>query len=171
MQDVVWLCLAEICKAFPEEDVIWMGAYVALKPVYNLSALTMPFKMCKFPVSKGTNAPQYHQRCKCLNWALITSRLDLVFSLEDADFQKDFPNLINLTTAPFSTLSQSILCWLWPGKDSSVSGSCSHMSSFLHDSALTCIYGRYSELCSQTMISGSVPKPMQWFPGQNHVCF
>jgi len=30
------MCLAEMCKAFPEEDVIWMGADVALKPEYTV---------------------------------------------------------------------------------------------------------------------------------------
>ena len=29
------IVLLKICKAFPEEDVIWMGAHVALIPVYT----------------------------------------------------------------------------------------------------------------------------------------
>ena len=32
-------------------------------------------------------------------------------------------------------------------------------------------FNRHSELCAQTGISGSVPESMQWFPGQNHVCW
>ena len=30
---LVYFCLAEICKMFPEKHVIWMGTYVALKPI------------------------------------------------------------------------------------------------------------------------------------------
>ncbi len=33
--DVVLHCPAEIHKAFPEIDVVWRGAYVALKPLYT----------------------------------------------------------------------------------------------------------------------------------------
>ncbi len=32
---VVLHCPAEIHKAFPEIDVIWRGAYAALKPLYT----------------------------------------------------------------------------------------------------------------------------------------
>ncbi len=38
-----------IHKAFPEIDVIWRGAYVALKIIY-LSAFTVPSKTCKLPI-------------------------------------------------------------------------------------------------------------------------
>ena len=55
--------------------------------------------------------------------------------------------------------------------DRSVSGSCSHVGSSLHDRALTCICGWHAKLCSQTMSSGGVSEPMQWFPLQNHACF
>lgn len=41
----------------------------------------------------------------------------------------------------------------------------------LYDRALTYICGWHGKLCSQTMISGSVTEPIQWFPWLNHVCF
>ena len=82
----------------------------------------------------------------------------LLLSLED-----EFQILIHLTTEQFSSLIQSILNELWSRENSTVSGSCSHVASSLHDGALTCICGGYAELCSQTVISGSVPEPMQWF--------
>ena len=43
------------------------------------------------------------------------------------------------------------------------------MASSLHDRALTGICGWQDELCSQTMICGSVPEAMQRFWWQNHV--
>jgi len=39
----------------------------------------------------------------------------------------------------------------------SVDGSCSHIASSFYDRA----FGWHGELCSQTMISASVPQPMQ----------
>ena len=57
------------------------------------------------------------------HWELITSwMVPLLFSPEQ-----------------FPTLPQSILNELWSREDSSVSGSCSHVASSLHDWALTCI--------------------------------
>ena len=50
---------------------------------------------------------------------------------------------------------------LWSREDGSVSGSWSRVASSLPDGALTCICGCYGELCSQTMIPGSVPEPIQ----------
>ena len=77
------------------------------------------------------------------------------------DFQKGFHIVICLTTEQFSTLPQSILNELWASEDVGISGSCRHIASSLHHSSLTYICGYHSELCSQTMFSGSVPEPMQ----------
>jgi len=43
MRYVVWHCVAEICKAFSKKGLIWMGAYVALKPAPTSS--TYNFKL------------------------------------------------------------------------------------------------------------------------------
>lgn len=55
--------------------------------------------------SIGTRTPPYHQRCRLLNWLLITSLMvPLLFSLEDAVciFSiKEFKNLICLTAEQF----------------------------------------------------------------------
>ena len=82
-------------------------------------------------------------------------------------FQEEFQILINLMTEQFSILAQTILDELQP----SVSGSCLHMTSSLHETALICIYGFHGKLCSQTLISGSVPEPTQWCPAEKHACF
>ncbi len=49
-QYVVLHCPAEIHKAFHEIDVIWRGAYVALKPCIYLSAFIVPSKTSKLPI-------------------------------------------------------------------------------------------------------------------------
>lgn len=74
-----------------------------------------------------------------------------------------------LATKPFYASPQFILNE--PKEDSSVSGSCSHVASSLHERALTCLCGQHSELCSQTVISGSVSEPRKWFPWQNVLVF
>ncbi|KAF3690319.1 hypothetical protein EXN66_Car005991 [Channa argus] len=76
-------------------------------------------------------------------------------------FHKEFHILIHLTTEQFSILPQTILNELWPREHSSISGSYSHMASSLHDPASTNICRLHSERCSQTVISESVPEPMQ----------
>jgi len=55
-------------------------------------------------------------------------------------------------------------------KGTSAQRGCCLFSS-LRDRAVTWMFGWHGELRSQTGISGSVPEPMQGFPGQNHVCF
>lgn len=62
-----------------------------------------------------------------------------------------------LTAAEFSMLPQFILNELWPREDSCVPSS--HICS-LHDRVLTFIFGRHDKLCSQTIISGNVLKPV-----------
>ena len=64
------------------------------------------------------------------------------------DFQKESQILSHLTREQFPTLPQLILNALWSREYSSISASCSHVASSLHDRALTCICGCYGELCS-----------------------
>lgn len=85
-------------------------------------------------------------------------------------FQKQFQTLIHLTSERFSILPRLILSELWSWEDSSVSRSCSYVATF-HDRALTCVCWGVCELCSHTVISGSVPEPMHRFPSQNHAWF
>lgn len=63
-----------LCKAHLEKDV-FMGAYAFVKPGY-LSALMMPFQMCRLPNPS-------HKRCRLLNWVLITCRRISHFNLSD----------------------------------------------------------------------------------------
>lgn len=70
------------------------------------------------------------------------------------DSKKEFQVLIDLTTEQFSIWNV-----LYPREGSRCS---------LQKTNLTCICGLLWELCSQTGISRSVPKPMQWFLEQNH---
>lgn len=67
-------------------------------------------------------------------------------------FQKEFQIWLIWPVIHFAVLC----CW----EDCTVSGSCQHIALSLHDGALTYICGH--KLCSQTLISGSVPKPMYW---------
>ncbi len=50
-------CLAEIHKAFSEIDIVWRGAYVALKPFIYLSAFIVPPKTCKLPIPYAVMHP------------------------------------------------------------------------------------------------------------------
>ena len=104
--------IVERWEAFPEKDVS-MGAYVVLKPVYIFQC------WCLFiyflpdvhaAPSVGTNGPPYHQRCRLLNWGLITSWL--LFSQGRTRIHsclKEFWISVCLTTGQFCTLPQSIL--------------------------------------------------------------
>lgn len=79
-------------------------------------------------------------------------------------FQKESYISICLTTEQLSTFPLFVLNELWPREVGSISGSCSHRASSLHDGPLTCICGAHSEFGSQEMICGSAPEPMRWFP-------
>lgn len=70
------------------------------------------------------------------------------------------------TTEQFFTLAKSIANELWLREDDCITGFL-----FLHNRALTCIYGWHSKLCSQTFVSESVPDLIQWFLWQTHACF
>lgn len=54
------------------KDVIWMGAYVALKPGYIFQHSWYLYR-CGADF-KGTNVPADHHGCRLLNWVLITSQ-------------------------------------------------------------------------------------------------
>lgn len=66
----------------------------------------------------------------------------------------------------FSTLAQTFLNELWHRKHGRAFGLCSQ----IHARALTWICGWHSSLCV-TVISGSDPEPVQWFPWENPACF
>ncbi len=54
---VVLHCPAEIHKAFPETDVIWKGAYVALKPLYTPFSIHSAFQNMQAAHTVCTYAP------------------------------------------------------------------------------------------------------------------
>lgn len=68
----------------------------------------------------SSKAPQYHQKCRGLNWELIAG-----FTPSKNNFQ------FQIVWSLFSTLSESILNELWFRGDSSSLGSCPHMASSL----------------------------------------
>lgn len=47
------------------------------------------------------------------------------------------------------------------GPEKTISGLCSHMASYLHDKAVTCICGWHNERCLHTKTSGSVTESLQ----------
>ena len=71
--------------------------------------------------------------------------------------------LMHNFTEQLFLLPQTILDELWPRKGSSVSGWCPHMASSSQDTALACICGFHSEVCSQTVISGIRNSRNHWF--------
>lgn len=42
VQSVLWQCVAEIIKVFPEKDVIWVAAYVAPNGAFTDVQVTRP---------------------------------------------------------------------------------------------------------------------------------
>jgi len=62
--------------------------------------------------------------------------------------------LIYLTTEPFSTLPQSLLNEFQAREDGSISGSCLHMASSLHE-------GGFNQHLWTAWQTESVPEPMQ----------
>jgi len=111
--------------------------------LFNIYIYIFEHRCCqiyKLPVLQALMHPPYHQRCRLLNWELITSWiLPFPFSLEEE------ASMISKKNIKFwSVWSQDSfpLC-LSPfqmsfGKDGSVSGSCSHVAA-LRDWASTCI--------------------------------
>lgn len=126
----------------------------------ELCLSVIPFQTYKLPVALVVMypIPSYMKVLKLrpdnkLDWPSPLKFDDDVYA-----FQKEFQIWLIWPVIHFAVLC----CW----EDCTVSGSCQHIALSLHDGALTYICGH--KLCSQTLISGSVPKPMYWFPWQNH---
>jgi len=130
-----------------------------------LSALIKSFKMLKVFSFIGTNAPAFE--LSAVNWPSWLKRRRTLSKTRHPLFPKIISNF-HLSRHRKVFHFASAHCEWCP--DSSVFGSCSHMLSYLHDRALTCICGWHDELCSLTVISGSLPEPMHWFPWQKHGC-
>ncbi len=155
MQYVVWHCHVGKCKVFPERDDLWMGAYVVLELGYTFQHWWC-LSRCVSCHATRTHATPYHQRCRLLNWALITtwvSLSSLVLMTWRPSFQKELQILIRLTTEQSSTLPQSILNEPWPRENACASGSCLDMASFLTYRVLAGNGEWHGGLCSPTMFS------------------
>ncbi len=78
----MWFCI--VLLKYTEIDVVWRGAYVALKPLYTPFSIHSAFQNRQAAHTVCTYAPPYHQRCCLLNWTLITHwKVSLLFSPED----------------------------------------------------------------------------------------
>ncbi len=76
----VWFCIV-LLQAFPEIDVIWRGAYVAVKPLYTPFSIYSAFQNMQ---AAHTVCTPYHQIYWLLNWMLITCwKVSLLFSLDE----------------------------------------------------------------------------------------
>ncbi len=76
------------------------------------------------------------------------------------DIQQECQICTRLTIEHFSTLKQSILYEPWPTGHDGASGPCSHMASFLRDTALVGICRWHGGLGLPTVVSGSIPGPI-----------
>ena len=161
MQYVVSYCLAEICKVFPERRVIWMEADVALNALISSSALMEPFQMCKLVYTIPSETQAFN--CSLMDgWSLFFCPQDTVSPKRISNFDwSDHRTVFHFASEHFRwALAQRRHQWQF-----------SHMSSSLHDAALTCICELHYELCSQTVISDSVPELLQWCPVENRAWF
>ena len=120
-------------------------------PLYSGSKLTSFFGR----IGKPQSPSDLHDRCA--EWNLDSSDHMTFFIAPESKMyalkKTVIQTMIHLTTEQFSILPKTMLDELWPREDGGVSGSCSHMTSSLHDTALTCFCGYQRELCSQTVIS------------------
>ena len=147
------------------------GADVALKCLSTLQ------HWCG--LSRCGSSPHWHQ-CNPIPSEMATFELSTDNKLDGSSplssaghgfcgFQKEYQILVHLATE--SLVNRIILDELWSREDGGISEWCSHVTSSLHDAALSFICGLQSELCSQTVISRTVPEPIQWCPLENHACF
>ncbi len=126
-------CPAEIHKAFPEIDIVWRGAYVAIKPLYT------PFR---------------------IHSAFQNMQATIPFTLVHPHSQQECQIWTRLTIEHFFTLKPFILNEPWPTGHDGASGPCSHMASILHDRALVGICRWHGRLLLPTVVSGSIPGPI-----------
>ena len=145
-----------------------MGEYVSPKPLFSIDG-TFPDVQAAHTIC--IDATPHHQRCRLLICLLISWVVPLLFTLQETASMV-FKKHSNIDSSDHRTVFHFASGhFRWALAESSISGSRSHMASSLTDTALTCIYGLHGELCSQTVISGNVPEPMQGCPVENHAHF
>ncbi len=146
------IVMLENARSSLKETTFWMGAYVVLELGYTFQHWWCLSRCVSCPCHTHSCNP-YHQRCRLLNWALITTWVVLVlFSPDDMASQFSKNNFKFWFVWPqnsFSTLPQSILNEPWPRENACASGSCLDMASFLTYRVLASNGEWHGGLCSR----------------------
>lgn len=128
MQNAICHSLSEINKAMTLTE--WQ--HMLLQRLYILFGTNGAFPNVPATYAMCTNKPPYHHKCWLLNFVLITDWMVALFIPKEAASmisKENFKILICQNTGHCFTWPQSTLR---PKEDSSVSGSCLYMVSFLH---------------------------------------
>ncbi len=132
------------------------------KTFIYFSAFIVPSKTCKLPIPYALMHPHTIRDAGFWTerwWHAGRSPSSLARRTRRPWFPTRMSNLDS--SDHFSTLKHYILNEPWPTGHDGASGPCSHMASFLHDRALVGICRWHGGLCLPTVVSGSIPGPIQ----------